>query len=125
MQYEVSTPREYLEVLVPDWRKETLLEVRGMIRRHGPELKEGIRYGMLTYEAAQGSGLALNAQKHSVNLYVGNAAKIDPDGTLLAGLDVGKGCIRIKKTTRIGDTGIEDFIRKATQMLRDGDDLAC
>ena len=67
----------------------------------------------------------MNAQKASVNLYVGTASKVDPDGVLLAGLDVGKGCIRFKKTKALADTRIEDFIAKAMSMLCKGEDFGC
>ena len=125
MQYDAKTPAEYLRMLDLDWRKEKLLELRSLIKKHGPELKEAINYGMLGYEFPEGGGFALNAQKNSVNFYVGTAKKIDPDGTLLAGLDVGKGCIRFKKSKAIADTHIEEFIKKAMAMLRNGEDFGC
>ncbi len=118
MQYDAKTPADYLKMLEPDWRKDKLLELRALIQKHGAELEEGIKYGVLVYKYHQGSGFGLNAQKNSVNFYVGTASKIDPDGTLLAGLSVGKGCIRFKKTTVVAQTRIEDFIKK--ELLRLG-----
>lgn len=44
---------------------------------------------MLSYRDERDIVLALNAQKHYVSLYAGDASKIDPDGTLLSGLNVG------------------------------------
>jgi len=125
MQYDVKTPAQYLKVLEPDWRKDKLMEIRKLIKKHGPELKEGIKWGVLTFSYKEGRGFALNAQKNSVNFYVGTAKKVDPDGTLLAGLDVGKGCIRFKKTKAIADTHIEEFIVKAVGMLRKEEDIGC
>ena len=125
MQYDAETPAEYLKEIEADWRKEKLLELRKIIKKHCPDLKEGIKYGMLSFRSAKGGGFALNAQKNSVNFYVGTAAKVDPEGVLLAGLDVGKGCIRFKKTTVVSKTRIEDFIKKAIDMLRNGEDLGC
>ena len=125
MQYDAKTPTEYLKILEPDWRKDKLLEIRKLIKKQCPELKEGIKWGMLSFSHNEGGGFALNAQKNSVNFYVGNARKIDPDGTLLAGLDVGKGCIRFKKTKMVADTRIEEFIQKAVAMLRKGEDFGC
>jgi uncharacterized protein YdhG (YjbR/CyaY superfamily) len=48
MQYDVSTPDEYLSVLEQDWRRDTLLSLREIIQRKAPELKEAIKYKMLT-----------------------------------------------------------------------------
>lgn len=125
MQYDAKTPTEYLKMLEPDWRKDKLMEIRKLIKKHGPELKEGIKWGVLTFSYQEGRGFGLNAQKNSVNLYVGTAKKVDTDGALLAGLDVGKGCIRFKKTKAVADTRIEEFIVKAVTMLRKGEDFSC
>lgn len=125
MQYEVETPEQYLEALEPDWRRDTLLSLRELIRSHAPELVEGIAYKMLAFTDKSGEGFALNAQKHYVSLYVGNARKIDPDGSLLAGLDVGKGCIRFKKTQPVSSTRIDAFIARAVELSRQGVDLSC
>ncbi|MGH8187974.1 MAG: DUF1801 domain-containing protein [Steroidobacteraceae bacterium] len=108
----------------PEQRK-TKLELRALIRKLGPELNESIKYGMLSYDGSNGGALALNAQNNSVNFHVGNAQKVDPDGKLLAGLDVGKGCIRFKKTVAVEATHIEEFIAKALQMCRKGEDFGC
>jgi uncharacterized protein YdhG (YjbR/CyaY superfamily) len=125
MQYDVKTPAEYLKALAPDWRKDKLLEIRTLIKRHGPELKEGIKWGVLRFAHDKGGGFALNAQKNSVNFYVGTLKKVDPTGALLAGLDVGKGCVRFKKSTMVAETGISAFIKKAVTMLRNGEDCGC
>jgi uncharacterized protein YdhG (YjbR/CyaY superfamily) len=114
-----------MKLLEPDWRKDKLKELRKLLKKHGPELKEGIKWGLLSYSFPSGGGFALNAQKSSVNFYVGTAKKIDPDGTLLIGLDVGKGCIRFKKSVVVAETRIEEFIKKAMGMLRRGEDFGC
>jgi uncharacterized protein YdhG (YjbR/CyaY superfamily) len=125
MQYDAKTPTEYLKLIEQDWRKDKLVELRNLIKKHGPDLEEGMKYGMLSYKGSKGGGFALNAQKNSVNFYVGTATKVDPDGTLLVGLDIGKGCIRFKKTTVVAKTRIEEFIKKAAGMLSKGEDIGC
>lgn len=125
MQYDVQSPQEYLQALEHDWRREKLLALRDLILKHGPHLTEGIDYKMLSYRDERDIVLALNAQKHYVALYVGDASKVDPDGTLLAGLNVGKGCIRFSKTKVVSETGIEEFIRRTIDMAKRGEDLDC
>jgi Uncharacterized conserved protein len=125
MQYDVKTPGEYLETLESDWRRETLLQLRALIQGQAPELVEGIDYKMLSYRDATGIVFALNAQKHYVSFYVGNASTIDPDGALLAGLDHGKGCIRFKKSVSVAKTQIETFIERAAELNRRGIDTGC
>lgn len=125
MQYEAKTPSEYISSLDNDWRLDKLQQLRGLIRSIAPDLKEGIRYKMLSYEDQRGTVLQLNAQKNYVSLYVGDSSKVDKDGTLLKGIDVGKGCVRFKKSLQIEDTRIEEFIEKTIDMWKRGEDIDC
>lgn len=125
MQYEVSTPSEYFEILANDWRKDTLLSIREMIISKASDLNECIEYKMLAYKENDKSVFHLNAQKHFVGFYVGNIQKIDRDGELLDGLDMGKGCIRFKKSNKIENTRIGEFIEKTMDLLKKGEDFDC
>ncbi|MEP0369259.1 MAG: DUF1801 domain-containing protein [Cyclobacteriaceae bacterium] len=125
MQYEVSTVAEYLDALEEDWRKSTLLKIREFIKSTAPGLTEGIHYKMLSYSDEKGSLFYLNAQKNYVSLYIGDTKKIDPDGVLLKSLDLGKGCIRFKKTVLPEDTKIKDFISTAKSLWDQGVDVGC
>lgn len=125
MQSDASSPAQYLEQLDDDWRKATLVSLRSLILEHAPDWEEGMAYKMLGYRDAGEVVMCLNAQKQYVSLYVGNAAKIDHDGSLLAGLDIGKGCIRFKRSVAVADTGIEQFIQRAVAMRRDGAEFGC
>lgn len=124
MQYDVKTPAEYLAVLAPDWRREKLLEIRKLIRRHAPELKESVKYGLLCYGDGEPGSFCLNAQKNSVNFYVNNIKKIDPDGTMLAGFDTGKSCIRIRKSTVIAKTRFPEFVARTCEMSCQGEAIS-
>ncbi len=125
MQYEVKNPEEYVAALEEDWRKEKVLQLRSMIKLQAPEIEETINYKMLCYRGENGIIFHLNAQKNYVSLYVGDANKIDPDGKLLDGIDVGKGCIRLKKTISLAETRIDEFIQKTIQFWREGKDIYC
>lgn len=125
MQYDVQTPEEYMQALDHDWRRDTLEELRALIHQHGPDLVEDIAYKMLRYSDAEEGIFGLNAQKHYVSLYVGDIKKIDPDGSLLKGLNMGKGCIRFSKTKVVSETGIEEFITRTIDMSRKGKDIDC
>ena len=125
MQYNATTPTEYLSILEEDWRKEKLLTLRSILQKNAPKLKEGIEHKMLSYSDGQGSIFHLNAQKHHVGLYVGNASKIDHNGDLLAGLDVGKGCIRFKKTQAVDEDRIGKFVERTIGLRAEGVDIGC
>ena len=125
MQYNVNDVEEYLAILENDWRKDTLLALRALINEFAPGLTEAIKYKMLSYGDEKGSLFYLNAQKNYVSLYVGDTKKIDPDGISLKSLDLGKGCIRFKKTVQPEDTKIKDFITTAKSLWDQGVDVGC
>ncbi|WP_377890356.1 iron chaperone [Alkalihalobacillus sp. R86527] len=125
MQYEVDTPEEYFEALEDDWRKDKLLKIRQFILQNGPELNEGIQYKMLCYGDESFNLFHLNAQKSYVSVYVGNVEKIENAKHLLNGLDYGKGCVRIKKSVKLEDSGIEDFLKKTIETWKAGKDTSC
>ena len=125
MQYEAKTPAQYIKNLEDDWRREKVKELRALIKIKAPDAVEGINYKMLSYSLGEGVLFHLNAQKNYVSLYVGNIKKIDPKGSLLRGFDLGKGCIRIKKSAVIADTRIAEFIERAIELRKQGADIGC
>lgn len=125
MQYEADCPEEYLNALSLDWRKEKLEELRALIMMQSNELEECINYKMLCYRLNGNTVFHLNAQKGYVSLYVGDIEKIDPENTLLRGLNIGKGCIRFTKSKNISATRIDEFITKSLELSRKGVDLNC
>ena len=125
MLYKADSPEEYLALLDDDWRRDTLTRLRALIQSLAPDIDESVNYKMLGYGKGENFLFHLNAQKNYVSLYVGNAATIDPDGDLLQGLNVGKGCIRFSKSINIDDTRIDEFIQKAFSMWQEGADISC
>ncbi len=125
MQYDVSSPKEYMESLEPDWRKEKLLQLREMILKQDSGIHESINYKMLCFKLGETTVFHLNAQRGYVSLYCGNIEKIDPTDQLLKGLNKGKGCVRFTKTKEVRKTPIEEFINKAVSLAREGEDLGC
>ena len=125
MLSDAKTPSEYIEQLERDWRYETLQEIRTLIMQQAPQLEESIHYKMLGYGEGDNHVFHLKAQRQYVSLYVGQAAKIDPDGDLLMGLNVGKGCIRFTKSKKVTDTRIDEFIARAIEMWRRGEEFGC
>lgn len=125
MQYDATTPAEYLELLADDWRRSTLLELRELILAKAPELREHIQYKMLAYSDEAQTVFQLNAQKSYVSLYVGDTKKIDESGEMLTGLNIGKGCIRFAKSKVVKDTRIDEFIERTISLWKKGVDIDC
>lgn len=125
MQYDVNTPEQYVAALEDDWRKEKLLLLRQQIITIAPETEVSINYKMLCFQINGTVMCHLNAQKNTVSLYVGNILKVDPSGQLLAGHNLGKGCIRLSKTKSITDENFMSFLQNMVTMSRNGEDLSC
>ncbi len=125
MQYTAKTPKAYLEELENDWRKEKLQEVRDMIILNGKELIEGIDYKMLCYGDSKKNIFCLNAQRAYVSLYVGTIDKVENARELLKEFDMGKGCIRIKKSNNLSETKLNEFIVDVLNIWRKGGDTDC
>lgn len=119
VSYSANDPSDYLAQLDPDWRRNTLLALRTLIGQLAPDWVEVIDYRMLGYGPPGAPTLHLNAQKHFVGLYVGDIARVDPSGTLLAGMDCGKGCVRFKRRDAVGDN-VTAFLQNYIALKRAG-----
>lgn len=118
MQHADNTPAEFIECLEADWRKEKLQQIRALILAQDPDITESISYNMLAFQLHSAPLFHLNAQKNYVSLYCDDISKIDPDGQMLAGLNVGEGCIRFTKTKNIAETNIADYIKQSVLLLK-------
>lgn len=125
MLSKAKTPQDYIDQLDNDWRRKTLLDIRAIIFNHAPALEEHMHYKMLGYGIDEDFVFHLNIQKAYVSLYVGDASKIDPSGDLLAGLSVGKGCIRFKKSSDVSESRIDQFIALTVCLWRENRDIDC
>ena len=125
MQYKVASPQEYFEALENDWRKDKLIEIQKLIKKNAPNLIEGIRYNMLSYEHDNTVIFNLNAQQAYVSLYVGNIKKVNNAEELLKEFDFGKGCIRIKKSNNVVESKLEEFIKQTINLWAKGGNTDC
>jgi len=125
MQYDVSTPAAYIAALEEDWRKSKLIELRQMIHDRSDEIMEDIQYKMLHLYNEASTLCHLNAQKNYVSLYIGDARKLDADGSLLKGINCGKGCIRFKKSDNLQSPNIQTYLDRMIDLWQRGEDLSC
>ena len=125
MHYNAHSPEDYVAQLDPDWRKEKLLQIREYLLHVDPNLKEGIEYNMLAYGNSRKNLFHLTAQKNYVSLYIGNIEKVEQGRELLSDLDLGKGCIRIKRSIPFPHGGLETFIHHAVEAWNAGKDVDC
>ena len=94
-----ETVDEYLAGLEPE-RREALTTLRSLILEVVPETAETMKYRMPTYEYSGGVLCAFASQKHYMSLYM-DVELVDQHRQELAGLDVGKSCIRFRKLEKL------------------------
>jgi hypothetical protein len=135
MKYEAKTPGSYIAQL-PEERRQVFSALRDVILKNIPEgFEETMTYGMISYvvpHAIYPAGyhvdpriplpfISLGSQKHFIALYhMGIYTNEDLEKWFVAEypkhsktkLDMGKSCIRLKKTDAIPYELIAELVRK-------------
>jgi len=109
----------YFDALPPA-QQAVIRAVRGMILEMIPDLVEGFRYGMPTYENDRGVLFALAARKQYYSLYVMDTGAVKRRLDELKGLDVGKSCIRFRKLEVLPRQGILALLQEARPIPVEG-----
>ncbi len=85
------------------------------------EYEEGMDYGMPCYKKQGRVEVAFASQKHYIALYIAKQAVVDAYRGELAGLSVGKGCIRYPKPASVDFAVITKLLRAS----RDSPEKPC
>ncbi|HEY1016042.1 MAG TPA: DUF1801 domain-containing protein [Herpetosiphonaceae bacterium] len=97
-----STARDVSAYLaeVPEERRPALEQLRALCLEVLAGAEEGMSYGMPCYGRHGTPEVAFASQKGYISLYI-NQAVVDAHREQLAGLNVGKGCIRYPRPQRM------------------------
>jgi len=95
---------------VPEGRRAVLTEMRDACRRLLAGFAEAMSYGMPTYSRDGIAEIAWASQKRYISLYVMRADVLDAHRGQLAGLDVGKGCIRYRSPAAVDLTAVRSML---------------
>jgi uncharacterized protein YdhG (YjbR/CyaY superfamily) len=95
---------------VPADRRAVLSELRELCGRLLTGFDEVMRYGMPTYRRDGIAEVAWASQKRYISLYVMRADVLDAHRDRLAGLDVGKGCIRYRNPAAVDFTVVRSML---------------
>lgn len=109
MQSQARDVEEYLRA-VPDDRRAVLDAIRDLCRSTLDGYEEGIAYGMPSYSKDGTVRAAFASQKNYISLYVMDQAVVDAHRDRLAGLNVGKGCIRFRKPEQVDLALVADLL---------------
>lgn len=107
---------EYL-ANVPDARRDALAGLRRLCRERLDGFEEAIRYGMPSYARDGVVEVAFASRKQYVSFHVLRTEVLDAHRSQLAGLDLGKGCIRYRRTDQI-DVDLVASLLDATAAAR-------
>lgn len=101
--------QEYLAGLEPA-RQKALTELRSLVLSIVPDAVETLRYRMPTYERDGEVLCAFASQKQYMSLYM-DVDLVERHRDELAGLDVGKSCIRFRRLEQLPLDTVETILR--------------
>jgi uncharacterized protein YdhG (YjbR/CyaY superfamily) len=110
MKNTVTTVTEYLAA-VPDDRRDALVRLRNLCLDSLKGYTETIQYGMPSYSLNGESVVSFASQKQHIAVYVCRPAVVDTFRAELGALNVGKGCIRFRKTEQMDFSLLEKILR--------------
>jgi uncharacterized protein YdhG (YjbR/CyaY superfamily) len=112
MKKKTSEVEAYFQALAPE-RRSALEELRSLILEAAPDGVETMRYRMPTYEYDDVL-CSIASQKHYMSLYM-DTNIVEKYREALAGLSVGKSCIRFKKIEDLPLGTIKQMLKEAVR----------
>lgn len=97
---------------IDESRKSSLQQLRRIILETVPGAQETIQYNM-PYYTYHGMLCAFASQKHYMSFYLLDGEIVEKYRHSLAGLNVGKGCIRFKEISKLPEPTIRTMLREA------------
>jgi uncharacterized protein YdhG (YjbR/CyaY superfamily) len=101
---------DYLAAQPDEWRP-TLERLRARCRRHLRGFTEEIAYKMPSYRRGERTEVAFAKQARYLSLYVMDQGVLDAHRAALAGLDLGKGCIRYRRPDQVDWRVVDALLR--------------
>ena len=105
----------YLENLEP-LRRVALTELRSLVLAEVPEAVETMKYRMPTFDFEGRVLCSFALQKHYMSLYM-DTTLVEKHRAELAGLDVGKSCIRFRKLEKLPLETVRMILRETLERL--------
>jgi uncharacterized protein YdhG (YjbR/CyaY superfamily) len=110
MRSTASDVGTYMEEQPGNWQP-ALKKLRALCRRELKDYKEGMAYGMPSYSRDGAVEIGFASQARYLSLYVLKQAILDAHRDELAGLSVGKGCVRYPSPDRIDWNVVTSLLR--------------
>jgi len=114
MQSKASNVTSYLEEASPE-RRAALQRLRQLCHELLQEYEECIEYGMPGYKRNGTVEVAFASQKQYASLYILKEDVVNEYRAVLAGCDIGKGCIRFRHPDRIDFDVVGSLLRSTVE----------
>lgn len=110
MQSSAGDVAAYLDE-VPEQRRKVIAWLAEVCREELPGFEEHMGYGMPSYARDGTVEVAFASQKQYLSLYVLRTDVMAAHRDQLAGLDVGKGCIRYRNPGQVDEAVVRSMLR--------------
>jgi uncharacterized protein YdhG (YjbR/CyaY superfamily) len=106
---DAATVAEYIAE-APPARRDALTLLRRLCRDELSGFQEAMRYGMPSYLRDDAVEVAFASQKAYISLYILRQAALAASADRLAGLSMGKGCIRFRRPEEIDPSTVRALL---------------
>lgn len=120
MQSTAATVDAYIAEAPPE-RQEALRRLRDLCRECLPDYTESMQYGMPVYSRTSVGEVSFASQKNYISLYILKQEVLDAHRAELAGISLGKGCIRYSRPAKIDF----DLVRRMLEETRAASGAVC
>jgi uncharacterized protein YdhG (YjbR/CyaY superfamily) len=107
---DAATADEYIAQAPPE-RRRSLELLLGLCREELAGFDEAMRHGMPSYSRDGAIEVAFAGQKSYISLYILRQAAVEANAERLAGLSVGKGCIRFRRHDQLDPVTVRALLR--------------
>jgi uncharacterized protein YdhG (YjbR/CyaY superfamily) len=114
MRSTAANASSYIEEQPEAWRP-ALKRLRALCRRELKGYKEGMAYGMPSYSRDGAMEIGFGTQARYLSLYVLKRPVLDAHRAELAGLNLGKGCVRYRTPERIDWLVVTSLLRETAE----------
>ena len=109
MQSEAATVEQYISEAPPE-RRDALELLRRLCVEELAGFEEAMRYGMPAYLRAGVVEVGFASQMRYISLYVTRERAVEANEARLAGLSVGKGCIRFRRPEQMDSAVVRSLL---------------
>jgi uncharacterized protein YdhG (YjbR/CyaY superfamily) len=95
---------------VPENRRGKLRLIRQLCRRHLSDHDEAMQWGMPVYRRGGKAEFAWASQARYISLYIMKEGVVAATAERLTGLDIGKGCLRLRPSDEIDTDLVRDLL---------------